>query len=71
MIYLSRVLRPRVNPWANLAAAVITIMYVIGGGSTYPHYPFLAAIEVVSLAAIIWYAWRWPGQGKAIAAGVA
>ena len=61
MIYLSRVLRPRVNRWANIAAAGITIVYVLGGGAWYPHYLFLAAIEVVGLLLIVWYAWRWPG----------
>ena len=59
MIYLARVLHRRVSRWANIAAAVVTIVYVVGGGSTYPHYLFLAAVEVVSLGAIIWYAWRW------------
>jgi hypothetical protein len=62
MIFLSRVLKHHVNRWANIIAAVITIVYVIGGGSTYPHYIFLAAIEVVSLLLIIWYAWRWSQQ---------
>jgi len=60
MIFLARILPRGVNRWANIVAAVITIVYVIGGGSTYPHYIFLAAIEVVSLFLIIWYAWRWP-----------
>ena len=59
MIFLSRVLKRGVNRWANIIAAVITIVYVIGGGSVYPHYIFLAAIEVVSLFLIIWYAWTW------------
>jgi hypothetical protein len=67
MIYLSRVLRPRANRWANIIAAVITIVYVLGGGSGYPHYLFLAAVEVASLGLIIWYAWRWPAQEKTVA----
>jgi hypothetical protein len=62
MIYLSRVLKHRVNRWANIIAAVITIVFVIGGGSTYPHYIFLATIEVVSMLLIIWYAWGWSQQ---------
>jgi hypothetical protein len=66
MIYLARVLRQRANRWANIIAAVITIVYVIGGGSMYPHYIFLAAIEVVSLLLIIWYAWRWSSQENVI-----
>lgn len=59
MIFLSRVLQYHVNRWANIITAIITIVYVIGGGSTYPHYIFLATIEVVSMLLIIGYAWRW------------
>jgi hypothetical protein len=62
MIFLARVLKRSVNRWANIIAAGITIVYVIGGGSTYPHYIFLATIEVVSMLLIIWYAWRWSPQ---------
>ena len=62
MIFLSRVLKHGVNRWANIIAAVITIVYVVGGGSTYPHYIFLATLEVVSLLLIIWYAWGWKQQ---------
>ncbi len=60
MIFLSRVLKYRINRWANIIAGVITIAFVIGGGSTAPHYIFLATIEVVSVLLIIWYAWKWP-----------
>ena len=62
MIFLSRVLKPTVNRWANIIAAAITIVWVIGGGSTYPHYIFFAAIEVVCMLVIVWYAWRLPKQ---------
>ena len=67
MIFLSRVLKRGVNRWANIIAAVITIVYVIGGGSVYPHYIFLAAIEVVSLFLIIWYAWTWSERENTLA----
>lgn len=70
MIYLARVLRPTVNRWTNIAAAVITSVYVIGGGSAYPHYLFLAGVEVVSLALIIWYAWRWGAEEKMAVQGI-
>ncbi len=59
MVLLSRVLKYRANRWANLIAGVITIVYVIGGGSTTLHYIFFAAIEVVSTLLIVWYAWKW------------
>ncbi len=42
----------------------MTIVYVLGGGAWYPHYLFLAAIEVVGLLNLsVWYAWRWPAPG--------
>ena len=60
MIILSRVLTYSINRWANIIAAVITILFVVGGGSMSLHYIFFATIEVVCMLLIIWYAWRWP-----------
>lgn len=60
MIILSRVLPYKANRWANVIAGVITIAFVIGGGSTYLHYIFFAAVEVLCMLLIIWYAWKWP-----------
>ncbi|MFZ5823463.1 MAG: DUF6326 family protein [Bacillota bacterium] len=60
MIFLSRVLKYEVNRWTNIIASVITILFVVGGGSPYPHYIFIAAIEIVCLLLIAWYAWKWP-----------
>ena len=62
MIFLSRVLKYKANRWANIIAAAITILWVIGGGSTYPHYILFATIEVVFAALIVWYAWKLPKQ---------
>lgn len=59
MILLSRVLRYGVNRWANIIISLITMAFVIGGGSTYPHYLFIAAVEVVCLILIVWVAWKW------------
>jgi Family of unknown function (DUF6326) len=60
MIVLSRVLKHRVNRWANIVAGVITIAYVIGGGSLNQiHYIFFAAMEVACALLIVWYAWKW------------
>ncbi|MCL4804287.1 MAG: hypothetical protein KJ046_08315 [Anaerolineae bacterium] len=59
MILLSRVLKYGLNRWANIITSVITIVFVIGGGLTYPHYIFIAAVEVICLSLIIWIAWRW------------
>ncbi len=60
MIILSRVLKYRVNRWANIIVGIITIAFVVGGGASYPHYIFIAAVEVFCLLLIIWNAWKWP-----------
>jgi hypothetical protein len=59
MILLSRVLKYKVNRWANIITSVITILYVVGGGSLYPHYIFMATMEVVCMLLIVWFAWKW------------
>jgi Sec-independent protein secretion pathway component TatC len=59
MIFLSRVLRYKANRWANIIAGVITIIFVIGGGSLTLHYIFFAAFEVAIMLLIIRYAWKW------------
>lgn len=59
MIFLSRILRRNVNRWANIIASVITILFVIAGGSLTLHYIFFAAVEVVTMLFIIRYAWKW------------
>ena len=60
MIFLSRLLKYGANRRANIIAGGITITFVIGGGSTYPHYIFFAIIEVICMSFIIWWAWKWP-----------
>lgn len=59
MIVLSRALQVRANRRANIIAGVITILFVVGGGSTFLHYLFFAFVEVVCALLIIWYAWQW------------
>ena len=59
MIVLSRVLPYKANRWANIIAGVITTAFVVGGGSTYLHYIFFAAVEILCMLLIIWYAWQW------------
>jgi Sec-independent protein secretion pathway component TatC len=62
MIVLSRILQYGANRWANIVAAVITILFVIGGGSAYLSYLFFATVEVACMLLIIWYAWNWHKQ---------
>jgi hypothetical protein len=60
MIVLSRVLNFKANRLLNILAAIITIIYVVGGGSTAPHYLISVTIEVLFLLFIIWTARNLP-----------
>ena len=53
MIFLSHVLKNKLNKYLNISAAVLMIIYVVGGGITLPHYIFLATIEVLCMLYII------------------
>ncbi len=59
MVFLSRLLPYRANRWANIGGGVITILWVIVGGSTTLHYIFFASIEIACTATIIWLAGTW------------
>ncbi|HEX5643439.1 MAG TPA: DUF6326 family protein [Thermoleophilia bacterium] len=61
MIFVSRVLKPRANRWANTVAAVITTAFVVGGGSLTAHYVFFASVEVACMALIVWSVWATRG----------
>ena len=59
MVFLSRLLKYGANRLVNILGGVITILWVIGGGSFTLHYVFFASIEVVCALFIIWFAWTW------------
>jgi hypothetical protein len=60
MIFLSRVLKYQINRIVNIIACVVTIAFVVGGGSAYLHYKFFAAVEVACMLLIAWNAIKWP-----------
>lgn len=59
MVFLSRVLKYRLNRLANIIAGVITILFVVGGSSFEPHYLIFASVEVICALLIINLAWKW------------
>jgi Family of unknown function (DUF6326) len=64
MVFLSLVLRSRVNRWTNIVLPILYIVSIavsaIGESSAY--FIFLSLTENVLLLLIIWYAWTWPKQ---------
>ena len=59
MIILSYVLKYKVSRWTNLFASIITIVFVVCDGVSYPHYIFIATIEILCLLLIIWISLKW------------
>lgn len=59
MIFFSRVLKYGLNRWLNIITAIITIVFIVGPGASYPHYIFIATVEVICLSLIVWNAWKW------------
>ena len=63
MVLLSRVLRYRLNRWANIGVAALhtaAVAWSMSGGDLNVFYAFFAAIEIACTLFIIWYAWTWP-----------
>ncbi|MBM4427260.1 MAG: hypothetical protein FJ031_08480 [Chloroflexi bacterium] len=59
MIFLSRYLNRSANRWVNLIVSPLYILYIVGGGTFYPHYIFLATVEVICLVFIFWNVLKW------------
>ena len=66
MVLFSLLLPQRTARWANIAAAVVTVAFVLGLGSATPHYVFIAALETLGCLAIVWWSWTWrPAERRA------
>lgn len=65
MVFLSLILRPGVNRIANIALSVMYALTIIAGAiGEWNYYILGSAIEVMSLAAIVYYAWTWPEEAR-------
>lgn len=64
MIFLSVVLPAKFSRWTNIIVATIYIPYTLFNlvGEAWLHMIFGAAIEVVLLLFVVWYALMWPKQ---------
>lgn len=62
MIYFSRSLAYKWNRIANIVAGIITLVFVLGGGSMAPHYLVCAGIEVICILLILRAAWNWTDE---------
>ena len=62
MVLLSRILKYRLNRWANIIAGVIMtavqILTLFPSRPT-PYYVFFSILEIASTLLILWFAWKW------------
>jgi Sec-independent protein secretion pathway component TatC len=59
MVPFTWLLKDGLNRWANIVASAFTIVSVIFAGPADLDDMFFAAIEIVALVTITWFAWRW------------
>jgi hypothetical protein len=65
MVFLSLILRPRVNQIANIALSVVYALTIIAGAiGEWNYYILGSAIEVMLLAGIVYYTWTWPTEAS-------
>jgi hypothetical protein len=62
MVFLSLVLTPTVNRWANIVLPILYVVSIVASaiGETSAYYRFLSITESALLLLIVWYAWTWP-----------
>lgn len=62
MIFLSVALQAKVNRWVNIIIAAVNIPLMLYNlaGEAWVHMVIGAALEVIILYLIIYYAWKWP-----------
>ena len=66
MVFLSLVLKPTVNRWANIVLPILYIISILASmiGEDWAYYYFLSIAESALLLLIIRYAWTWPRDSK-------
>ena len=65
MVFLSLILRPGVNRIANIALSVMYAVSIVASAvGDWNYYILGSAVEVVLLAAIVYYAWTWPKEAR-------
>ncbi len=66
MIFLSLILRPKVNRWTNIILGivytVVNIVNLLSIEDPWAFTIFYNIVEAVLTLLIVWYAWKWPTQ---------
>jgi TRAP-type C4-dicarboxylate transport system permease small subunit len=63
LVFLSLVLPPRANRWANVILGIVyTVIMILAIQGGWHFYASFGLIEITLTALIVWYAWTWPKQ---------
>jgi hypothetical protein len=61
MVFLSLVLTPGLDRWANIIlGAFFTVIMLITMPGSWVFYVFFGVVEVALSILIVWHAWKWP-----------
>jgi hypothetical protein len=62
MVLLSLTLKAKVNRWTNIIVGALHIVLALVNviGETWTFYIYGTVVEIVFLALIVWFAWKWP-----------
>jgi hypothetical protein len=62
MVFLSLILKAKVNRWTNIIVSILQIVLVLPSviGDSNIYFIFASFVEIVLLALIIYFAWTWP-----------
>ncbi len=69
MVFLPIILKAKANRWANIIvgisyAGVLLTTTMINPGGIWAYYMLYVIVEAVLIALMVWYAWKWPKQGR-------
>ncbi|MDJ0617211.1 MAG: DUF6326 family protein [Calothrix sp. MO_192.B10] len=65
MVFLSLILKSKINRYINIILGIVHIGIVITTmlmPGTWAYYLYYSVVEIVFLSLIVWYAWKWPQQ---------
>lgn len=68
MVFLSLVLKPQINRWANIISGslktLVILLTLVMTFATEPwaYYVYFATIEIWITGYIVWIAWKWPSH---------
>jgi len=68
MVFLSLIMKPRVNRRVNIILGIIFILINISNlvGESWVYYFLFGILEIVTALLIIWYAWKWPNREERV-----